>query len=116
MVIFFKNTFSLGNFWRFFMKRNVFARLTLIFCLVAAFAGLASAQTVTGSLVGHIEDATGAVIPGARVTATEVNRGTTREIVANEEGNYTFSSVDPGVYRVEIQQPNFKKFVRENVE
>ncbi|MDQ3748729.1 MAG: carboxypeptidase regulatory-like domain-containing protein [Acidobacteriota bacterium] len=98
------------------MKRFVYRIFSLTLCLSAIFTLSAIAQTVTGSLVGHVEDIAGAVVPGARVTITEVNRGTTREITTNEEGNYSISSLDPGIYRVEIQQANFKKFVRENVE
>ncbi|MCA1591507.1 MAG: carboxypeptidase-like regulatory domain-containing protein, partial [Acidobacteria bacterium] len=51
------------------------------------------AQTVTGSLVGHIEDINGGVIAGARVTVTDVDRGTKREAVTNDEGNFSISSV-----------------------
>ncbi len=98
------------------MKRFVYRFLIFSICLTTAFTLSAIGQTVTGSLVGHVEDAAGAVVPGARVKVTEVNRGTTREITTNEEGNYSIASVDPGVYRVEIEQTNFKKFVRENVE
>jgi outer membrane receptor protein involved in Fe transport len=98
------------------MKRFVHQLFILTVCLSAFFTVSASGQTVTGSLVGHVEDAAGAVVPGARVLITEVSRGTTREITTNEEGNYSFGSLDPGIFRVEIEQANFKKFVRENVE
>ncbi len=98
------------------MKRFFSQLFTLTMCLTVIFAISGFAQTVTGSLVGHVEDTTGAVIPGARVVITETGRGTTREIVTNDEGNYSFSSLDPGVYRVEIQQTNFKKTVQEKVE
>ncbi|HXG85588.1 MAG TPA: carboxypeptidase-like regulatory domain-containing protein, partial [Pyrinomonadaceae bacterium] len=98
------------------MKHSVYRFLILSICLSAVFTLSAIGQTVTGSLVGHVEDAAGAVIPGARVVITEVSRGTKRELVTNEEGNYTIGSLDPGIYRVEIEQANFKKFIRENVE
>ena len=98
------------------MKRFVCQFLTFTVFLSVLFTFSSFGQTVTGSLVGHVEDATGAVVPGARVIITEVARGATREITTNEEGNYTIGSLDPGIYRVEIEQPNFKKFVRENVE
>lgn len=99
-----------------YMLQKVKMLLGTVFCLLAALSVTTFAQTVTGSLVGHVEDANGAVIPGARVVVTEVSRGTTREVVVNDEGNYSIGSMDPGVYRVEIEQANFKKYVRENVE
>jgi outer membrane receptor protein involved in Fe transport len=98
------------------MKHLVYRFFALTVCLSAILTLPVASQTVTGSLVGHVEDVAGAVVPGARVLITEVSRNTTRELATNEEGNYSFSSLDPGVYRVEIQQANFKKFVRENVE
>lgn len=98
------------------MKHLVYRFFAVTICLSAIFTLTIASQTVTGSLVGHVEDVAGAVVPGARVTVTEISRNTTREITTNDEGNYSFSSLDPGVYRVEIEQANFKKFVRENVE
>ncbi|MBA2735640.1 MAG: carboxypeptidase regulatory-like domain-containing protein, partial [Pyrinomonadaceae bacterium] len=97
------------------MKRLVHQLLICAICFIA-IASSANAQTVTGSLVGHVEDASGAVISGARVVITEINRGATREIVTNDEGNYSFGSLEPGIYRVEVTQANFKKLVQENVE
>lgn len=98
------------------MIRRLNVCILLNICLLLFSAVTGSAQTVTGSLVGHIEDTNGAVLPGARVVVVEVNRQTTREAVTNGEGNFTFSSVDPGVYRVEVEQANFKKYVQNNVE
>jgi len=98
------------------MKHSIYQFLIFTLCLSAIFTLSAAGQTVTGSLVGHVEDSAGAVVPGARVVVTEISRGTTREITTNEEGNYSISSLDPGEYRIEVQQANFKKFVRENVE
>ncbi len=98
------------------MKHSIYLFLVFTLCLSAICTLSAVGQTVTGSLVGHVEDSAGAVVPGARVVVTEVSRGTTREITTNEEGNYSIGSVEPGIYRVEIEQANFKKFVRENVE
>jgi outer membrane receptor protein involved in Fe transport len=86
--------------------------------MLLTLAGLSSvtAQTVTGSLVGHVEDESGGAVAGARVVATEITRGTMRETTTNEEGNYTISSMDPGTYRVEVEQQSFKKFIRDKAE
>ncbi len=98
------------------MKRFVYQFFIYTACLMAVLTFSAAAQTVTGSLVGHVEDANGGAIAGARVVVTDIDRGTTREVLTNEEGNFSIGSVDPGVYRVEIEQTNFKKSVRERVE
>lgn len=98
------------------MKHFVYQFFILTGCLSAVFTLSVAAQTVTGSLVGHVEDVNGAVVAGARVVATEVNRGSARETTTNEEGNFSIASVDPGIYRVEISQTNFKTSARQNVE
>nr|MBA3766233.1 carboxypeptidase regulatory-like domain-containing protein [Acidobacteriota bacterium] len=98
------------------MKRTSLNRLIAAFCLMCAFVGTAAAQTVTGSLVGNVTDPSGGAIPGAHVAATDIERGTKREAVTNEEGNYTISSMDPGSYRVEIELSGFKRFINERAE
>lgn len=98
------------------MNRNMYKHLATAFCFICACAASLVAQTVTGSLVGHVEDINGGAIPGASVVVTDINRGTTRKATTNAEGNFSIGSVDPGVYRVEIEQTNFKRFVREPVE
>ncbi|MDQ3756205.1 MAG: TonB-dependent receptor [Acidobacteriota bacterium] len=101
------------------MKLKSLNRLCFSLCLLCALV-LADvftfAQTVTGSLVGNVTDAGGNVIPGAQVVATDIERGTKREAVTNEEGNYTISSMEPGTYRVEVQQQGFKRSVNEGAE
>jgi hypothetical protein len=78
------------------MKHFVYRFFIFTVCLSAIFTLSVAAQTVTGSLVGHVEDIAGATVPGARVMITEVNRGTSREITTNEEGNYSIGSLDLG--------------------
>ena len=84
--------------------------------LCALFALPLGAQTVTGSLVGHVVDASAAAVPEVKVVAVEVNRGTFRTAVTNESGSYVISSMDPGIYKVTIEQPGFKTFVKDSVE
>ncbi|MBA2341714.1 MAG: TonB-dependent receptor [Pyrinomonadaceae bacterium] len=99
------------------MKRTTFVQMILSACLFClCFASQVAAQTVTGSLVGTVTDPNSSAVPGARVVITEITRGITREATTNEEGNYTFSSLDPGVYRVEIEAPGFGKFTRATTE
>ena len=73
-------------------------------------------QTVTGSLVGHVADPTGGAVSGVKVVATEITRGTAREAVSNEGGNFTISSMEPGVYKVQVEHAGFKSFVKDQVE
>src|SRR4051812_45482169 len=91
---------------------SFFSRIALGLLLVLP----AAAQTVTGSLVGHVVDPSDAPITGVNIKATEVNRGVSRDAITNETGNYNISSMDPGVYKLTIEQPGFKTFVADGVE
>jgi len=90
--------------------------LVMAAILLGLMGYLAFGQAVTGSLVGTVTDSTEAVIPGAKVTITEVNTGFQRQGVANQSGNYAFGNLPPGIYRVEVEVPGFKKGVRDGVE
>jgi hypothetical protein len=67
-------------------------------------------------MVGTITDASGAVVPGAKVTATEVDTGTSRGTVTNADGNYTFGNLAPGRYSVSVEAAGFKKETRSAVD
>ena len=74
-----------------------------------------SAQAVRGTLLGTITDQAGLALPGAAVTATEVNTNIAATTVTNESGFYTFTLRD-GVYRVDAELSGFKKTVRQGIE
>lgn len=82
---------------------------------VAAFAATAWAQAGSASVSGTVADAQGKVVAGASVTMTSVDRGTTRNVSTTSAGTFSFPSTAPGLYRLEVQAPNFKKYVQPNV-
>jgi hypothetical protein len=66
------------------------------------------AQSGTSSaLTGEIADQTGAVLPGAQVTATEVDTGAIRRAESNAQGRFLFAQVNPGTYRIEVSAQGF---------
>src|SRR5262245_62206789 len=87
----------------------------LAVCL-CAFPSRAASQAVTGTLLGNITDSSGAAVPGATVTATEVQTNTSRTVVSNETGNYTFTSLRNGTYTVTAEVQGFRKVIRQNVQ
>jgi hypothetical protein len=74
------------------------------------------AQAAVGALVGNVHDESGGAVPGATITATEVRTNISRTALTNETGNYNFTNLTSGVYRVEGELVGFRKFTRENVE
>lgn len=81
-----------------------------------ALAVPANAQTATtGNLSGTVKDASGAVLPGASVTALHVATGTSYEAVTNSEGYFSIPNVRVGVYTVKVTMSGFRDEHQENV-
>ena len=76
---------------------------------------ISHAQAVKGSLLGTITDSSGAVAAGATVTITETRTNVVNTTTTTATGNYIFTSIKDGVYRVEASLQGFKKVIRENV-
>jgi outer membrane receptor protein involved in Fe transport len=90
--------------------------LTAITCVLLALAPAASAQEGTAALRGTVLDANGAVVPGAQVSIANQETGLNRRTATTgEDGEYVFTSLTPGLYRVTVEATNFKRAVREGV-
>lgn len=74
------------------------------------------AQAVNGTVVGTITDASGAVVPNAKIALVEVNTNLSRSGATTESGNYSFSSVPQGKYTLSVEHTGFRKATRENVD
>ncbi|MGA2101329.1 MAG: carboxypeptidase regulatory-like domain-containing protein, partial [Candidatus Sulfotelmatobacter sp.] len=88
------------------------ARLSFLIAILTTLplvVSIASAQTTisTGSIVGTVTDASGAVLPGAAVTITGPT-GQTLNAKTNEQGGYSVGSLIPGVYKVRVEAKGFK--------
>jgi Carboxypeptidase regulatory-like domain len=92
-----------------------FTALTVIAAAMFIVPSTASAQAVTGTLLGNVNDSSGAAVPGATVTATEVQTNISRTAVSNETGYYIFSSLKDGSYTVQAELEGFKKVIRPDV-
>ncbi len=94
-----------------FMKNAALA-LNLLAAMGLAAGDLvpaAQAQTaVTGAISGAVEDATGAVVPGAAVVLTDTATDAKQTMVSNAEGRYTFSLLKPGLYKLSASAPGLQ--------
>ena len=95
------------------------ARYITLMAAFFLFLGLlhnAYGQSITGTLIGTVSDAQGAVVPAATVKATNVATGIARTAVTNEQGEYRIEFLAVGNYVVEVKAANnFKTFVQQNV-
>ena len=69
----------------------------------------------TAQITGRVTDATGAVVPGASITVLNVATGVDRKLTTNEGGYYNVPLLQPGEYRVTLEQQGFKTVVRSGV-
>src|SRR5688500_10430536 len=90
-------------------------RGTLLLAFTLFFSHL-NGQSTNGSIGGTIEDPSQALMPGVRVTATNVNTGIASTSLSNETGAYNFPNLPPGQFKVTAELPSFQTETRINVE
>ena len=87
----------------------------VLFGCTCGAAAPATAQEIYGSVLGAIQDTSGARIPGASVALTNRETNLVLTTVTNETGAFTFSNVLPGTYDVKVSLQGFKEFVQQAV-
>ncbi|MGA7340009.1 MAG: TonB-dependent receptor [Terracidiphilus sp.] len=95
---------------------NLFKRLNgaVLVLLVGAFiCPSAQGQFETASVLGFVHDSSGAVIPGAKVTLINIATGVETTVTADTQGQYEFTSVRVGQYRVKSSAPGFSETLTE---
>src|SRR3982074_3328152 len=97
------------------MKRlQQFCTFAFLCCglpLVLANAQSASSAQISGTVV----DPQGAVVPGAKVTATNQATGIGPSVTTTSTGNYVIPNLQPGTYNVAVDAKGFAKGATENV-
>src|SRR4051812_15058106 len=89
-------------------------RLTLCFVWLA-FAVMCFGQAFYGSIVGSVNDSTGATVPQALVSVTNLGTAERRTMMTDSSGNYQFVNLVPGQYKVDVEKVGFRRFVREPI-
>jgi hypothetical protein len=69
----------------------------------------------TAAIFGRIADAQGAIIPGVKVRLVSVSTNQTREVVANQSGEYLFNLLPVGSYALIAEQPAFRRYERTGI-
>jgi len=97
------------------MSPRAFVRILPAFFSLLVFVTGALAQT-TGTLRGTVKDPSGAVIPGAKVIATQEGTNIPRTISSNKSGEYEFAVLPVGRYTLEVESQGFKKYIQQGIE
>lgn len=85
-----------------------------LWCLLLA-AFVVQAQQTSGSIVGIVKDAQGAVVPGAQVTLIDEERAAQRKQTSGAEGGFSFDLLTPSTYTVSIESAGFKKWEKKSL-
>lgn len=99
-------------------SRRISSSFSVVAVLLAVLWVLptAQAQVSSGAFTGTVSDSTGAIIPGAVVTATNEATNVSVSQPANSAGIYTISDLQPGAYTLKAEAKGFATTVNTNVE
>jgi Carboxypeptidase regulatory-like domain/TonB dependent receptor len=88
---------------------------TLVLCLVFVCSSsfFLQGQTTYGSITGTVLDASGAAIPDATVTLTNMGTTENRTQPSGADGQFLFVNLIPGQYRIDVEKQGFKHFTRQ---
>lgn len=96
-------------------KSSVSALVALISLFLIVSVPPASGQAVFGSIFGTVTDPTGAAVANAKVTVTDLRKGTIDTAITNDSGNYSVTHLIPDTYGVRIEGSGFKTIDEQNI-
>ncbi len=97
------------------MKMRIALPALFALALLLASANPVCAQVLYGSVVGVVEDASSAAIPGAAIVLTNQGTGQTYEVRTDSGGRYAIQNVLPGVYDLKITSQGFRSETRKDI-
>ena len=98
-----------------FLHRGAVACAVAGMILTFPMAAPVRAQVLYGSVVGTVQDSSGAVVPGAAVVLTSASTGQNRSTVTNETGLYSLANVLAGTYLLKVTAAGFRPFSETDV-
>src|SRR5437764_607561 len=104
------------------MERQSYDRISMPLGISVLFGVLFLAATssivwaqATAQIAGTVKDASGAVLPGVQVTATQTATGLARSVITNETGSYVLPDLPIGPYRLEAALTGFRTFAQSGI-
>jgi Carboxypeptidase regulatory-like domain/TonB dependent receptor-like, beta-barrel/TonB-dependent Receptor Plug Domain len=89
------------------IKKTIAAAFVAVLTLIV-FVSVGNAQTETGQIIGKVTDPTGALVSGAGVSVKSVDTARSITTTSDDQGVYTVTALQPGLYDVTVTSGNFK--------
>ena len=86
-----------------------------VFFFVCFVSIAAYSQNSQGTILGHVQDSSGAAVAGANVNAVNVNTNVTNHFTTNSSGDYVLVNMIPGTYQVKVERDGFKTEISGNL-
>src|SRR5260370_14080150 len=86
-----------------------------VLLITTVVANLAFGQGLTGSINGTVTDQSGSAIVGAEITLTNVGTSQTRQTTSDTNGDFVFTQLLPGTFRVVVTGEGFKRYEENSV-
>jgi Carboxypeptidase regulatory-like domain len=89
-----------------------FKPFVITFSIVVVASCLATpglGQTIFGTILGTVTDASGAVVPNVVIKVTNQGENISREVRSDAEGNYQAENLKEGLYTLTVQSPGFRE-------
>ena len=90
-------------------------RRSLLLGLALLFVSLSLAAQDNASLTGTVKDSSGASVPNATVVVTNNEKGVTRQLTSNSDGEYLAGGLPAGVYAIQVSAAGFKKYEAKDI-
>ncbi len=92
------------------LRKSFIFEIVVVLLFALLLVSAASAQTsTTGQIVGNVADQSGAAVPDAIVTVTNVGTGEKRLVMTSQDGNYSVPNLAVGTYRISVTKTGFKE-------
>src|ERR1700730_1250446 len=92
------------------LKKSIWVSVVALCLVCLATTPSARGQAVYGSIAGTVTDAQGAGVAGAKVTVTDLSKGTVEEATTNDSGNYSVTHLIPDNYKIRVEATGFKAY------
>ncbi|MGH9837890.1 MAG: carboxypeptidase regulatory-like domain-containing protein [Blastocatellia bacterium] len=97
------------------MQRSIRMKLIVLGAFLLSASALIQAQNISGSITGTVRDAGGAVIPNATVRLEQTATGLTREAMTTDKGDFVFTALNAGEYKLTVSAAGFKGVERRGI-